>query len=127
MAKGKGDSAKVGRIAMVNRDGSERKFKAWDGSTRKGKYAPFATLFGRKLNGKSMLSVALDKNLDLSKINAGEIFLNVYFEEGVELEFDIEELNSNTSGRGNKTGGRKSASQADEADDDDDNGDDPFA
>lgn len=121
---GKPNRPKIGRIARVRKDGEDIKFRDWQGEKKVNKYAPVATLFGTPGEGNRgpMISVVFEKGFEL---NNDEEFYNLYFEAGVSVEFDVDDLM-----KGGKRGKsrRDDDEEEDESDDEDsdDSAEDPF-
>src|SRR4051812_40564554 len=103
---GKSKRVKIGRIVRTRKDGEEIRFKSYDGEKKSGRYAPLFSLWSAPSTDdrQPLISVSLEPNVDLSKIDTDEEFLNLYFEDGVSVEFDMDEIGKK---RGKK-GGKKS-------------------
>lgn len=134
--KGRGEAPKAYRIARIARsrkDGDEIKFTDYKGEKRKGKYAPAATIFARNLDDKRgpLMSIKFEDGFE---IDQDEEFYNLYLQDGVSLEFDMDELTSGGT-RGGKTRGKSKRrdddedeeDSSDDEDSDDEDGEDPFA
>lgn len=102
---GKGGGLKVGRIVRARKDGNDISFTAYNGEKRRAKYAPLATVYGRRNDRGWMLSVALEKNVEF---NAADEWCNLYLEDGVTVFVDEERVAAAAASRfGGKGGGQR--------------------
>lgn len=104
---------KIGRLVRVRKDGTDIKFKDWQGEKKVGRYAPVGALLMTPSTDdrKPLISFAMDENFP--GFDREEEFYNLYFEDGVEIDV------SNIEPRGGGKSKAKKPTRNEDADDED--------
>lgn len=110
---------KVGRITKKRRDGKDIKYENWKGEKMRGPRAPVGTIFGRRHEGRIMLSVAMDEDTDK------EYFFDLYLDDEFKIVGGQDDSEGDDEPKPRRKPGKGKPSKVSEPEDDGDE-EDPF-